>query len=48
MPTGTVTWFNPTTGYGLITPEPGGDVCVSCELEQRRQGKTVATSLKAL
>ena len=68
MPTGTVTWFNATTGYGFITPKPGGaDVFahipaveqaglhdlsdgqrVSCELEQGRQGKTFATSLKAL
>ncbi|MBV9750193.1 MAG: cold-shock protein [Acetobacteraceae bacterium] len=24
MPTGTVQWFNPTRGYGFITPEDGG------------------------
>ena len=68
MPTGTVTWFNVTKGYGFIAPEPGGaDVFahapaveqaglhdlsdgqrLSSELEQGRQGKTAATSLKAL
>lgn len=66
MTTGTVTWFNPTKGYGFIAPEQGGldvfvhvsavqqaglrtlqeNLRVSYELEQGRQGKTSATSLK--
>jgi CspA family cold shock protein len=28
MPNGTVKWFNPSKGYGFITPEDGNDVFV--------------------
>ena len=36
MPKGTVKWFNPTTGYGVIAPETGGkDIFVHISAVQK-------------
>ena len=36
MPKGTVTWFNPTKGYGFIQPQGGGkDVFVHISAVER-------------
>ena len=51
MPTGTVKWFNPTKGYGLIQPQGGGkDVFVHISAVERaglstlNEGQTVLSS----
>jgi cold shock protein len=55
MPTGTVKWFNPTTGYGFIQPSGGGgrDVFVHISAVERaglrslNEGQTVEYEIES-
>ena len=54
MPTGTVKWFNPTKGFGFISPEDGSnDAFVHISTVERaglstlNEGQTVSYELEA-
>ena len=47
MATGTVKWFNPTKGYGFITPDGGGaDVFLHISAVERAGLSSVAENTK--